>query len=253
MHIAIFDCLAESIQGRTLPDMFRSLIERGFDDKKERFDPSCMPISYEIYNCIAEEFPTCFTEIDAIIVTGAPNSAYDADAWIKKMHCVLRDGYNHHPKVKLFGVCFGHQTMASALLGDRGVLAEKNPKGWEIGVQRVDCAPEFLNHFPRFTNGDVTVQRSLQFIHQDHVVVPDGSLPPGWVIMGKNDMCEVQGLFQPNRVLTYQGHAEFDRHIAKAVLDMLDNPAWSGDDWQAADRIDNADYFAGLLVEFLLG
>ncbi|KAF7627624.1 hypothetical protein AFLA_003001 [Aspergillus flavus NRRL3357] len=59
--------------------------------------------------------------------TGAPKSAYEPQFWIKEIHDVLRDVYNNHPLIKLFGACFGHQVIASALLEDHGIRVEKNP------------------------------------------------------------------------------------------------------------------------------
>ena len=164
-----------------------------------------------------------------------------------------KDVYNNYPKIKLFGACFGHQMIASALLEDYGVRVEKNQKGWEIGVHGVDFEPEFLSHFPQLTSEDWAKQQKVQFIHQDQVTVPDGSLPSDWIILGKNDLCDVQGLFQPNRVLTYQGHAEFDKATTKAILEEVNNPAWSKEAREAADQADDADFYAGVLVEFLLG
>ncbi|KAK6811246.1 hypothetical protein RU639_013012 [Aspergillus parasiticus] len=252
MHIAIFNCL-KPIQGRTCPDMFKSLIDRGLDYNNDHFSISDISISYEIYNCFADEFPISYAGIDAIIITGAPESAYEPQSWIKELHNVLRDVYNNHPHIKLFGACFGHQVIASALLEGYGARVEKNPKGWEIGVHSVEFAAEFLKNFPQFMDEDMPVQRKVQFIHQDQVTVPDGYLPQDWIIMGKNDLCHVQGLFQPYRVLTYQGHAEFDRDTTMAALDMVNNPAWSKEDREAADQLDDSDYYAGILVDFLLG
>ena len=89
MHIAIFNCL-KPIQGRTCPDMFKNLVDRGLDYNKNRLSTSNGYISYEIHNCSAEEFPSCYAAIDAIIITGSPKSCYDRHSWIMKMHEVLR-------------------------------------------------------------------------------------------------------------------------------------------------------------------
>ncbi|KAB8214224.1 class I glutamine amidotransferase-like protein [Aspergillus novoparasiticus] len=252
MHIVIFNCL-KPIKGRACPDMFKELIDRGLDYNKDHPSTSNNVMSYEIYNCFADEFPLSYAGIDAIIITGAPESTYEPQSWIKELHDVLRDVYNNHPHIKLFGACFGHQVIASALLEGYGVRVRKNPKGWEIGVHSVEFASEFLRHFPEFMHEDTVIQRKIQFIHQDQVTVPDRSLPPDWIILGRNELCDVQGLFQPNRVLTYQGHAEFDSDTTKAVLEEVNNPAWSKEDRETADQLDDADYHAGILVDFLLG
>lgn len=117
-------------------------------------------------------------------------------------------------------------------------------------MHSVELAPRLLRHFPRSTNTGMAVQRKVQFIHQYQVTVPDGSLPLDWIILRMNDLCDVQRLFQPNRVLTYQGHAEFDRATTKAVLKMVNNPAWSKEEREAAEQLDDADYYADILVEF---
>ncbi|KAF7590668.1 hypothetical protein BBP40_002560 [Aspergillus hancockii] len=232
--------------------MFMNLIERGLDYNKGRLASRDIHVSYSIYNCVDGEFPTFFMGIDAIIVTGAPESAYDLHPWIAEMRRILRNVYAHYPGIKLFGSCFGHQIIASALLGSHGVYSEKNLKGWAIGVHPVDLSQEFLHYFPHYRDGDRLVQRRIQFIHQDHVVVPGAALPGGWMTVGKSSLCEIQGLFQPGRVLLYQGHAEFDRYVTREILDYVNDPSWSKEDVARADQVDDSDYFAGLLVSFLL-
>ncbi|KAB8071820.1 hypothetical protein BDV29DRAFT_159094 [Aspergillus leporis] len=102
-------------------------------------------MSYEIYNCVAGEVRTSFMNVNAIIVTGAPRPAYDTDPWIGKLRMVFQDTYTHYTDIKLFGLCFGHHTIALALLESHGVYVEKNPKGWEIGVGDIDVDQESLD------------------------------------------------------------------------------------------------------------
>jgi GMP synthase-like glutamine amidotransferase len=94
------------------------------------------------------------------------------------------------------------------------VVSSEN--GWENGVHDVVHTAEFVSHFP-FLRGKAM---RYQFVHSDHVVVAD-SLPQGWLHIGSSDACEIQGLYQPGRVLTYQGHPEFDQHILHYFMDML--------------------------------
>lgn len=58
-----------------------------------------------------------------------------------------------------------------------------------------------------------------QFVHSDHVIAE--CLPRGWLSVGVSDMCDTQGLFEPGRVLTYQGHPEFDQNILYYFMEML--------------------------------
>lgn len=55
----------------------------------------------------------------------------------------------------------------------------------------------------------------LQMIHGDWVVPASGDrdpveLPAPWMNMGGTEACPIQGLYCPKRVLSYQGHFEFD-------------------------------------------
>lgn len=53
-------------------------------------------------------------------------------------------------------------------------------------------------------------------VHQDQVNVE--SLPKDFINIGVSKMCDVQGVYQRGRVLTYQGHAELNTEM---VLDFL--------------------------------
>ncbi|KAH9231223.1 hypothetical protein K456DRAFT_38828 [Colletotrichum gloeosporioides 23] len=159
---------------------------------------------------LKDEYPLPVEDFDALIVTGSVASAYDDEPWIHKLAAFLRDVYENSPNVKIFGGCFGHQLIGQAFLSKHGARVVKNPKGWEIGVHQVSLSEDFASHFPCL-KGDTV---SYQFLHQD-VVQLDGPLPPNWVQMGTSPLCEVQGFLMPGRVLTYQGHPEFDTFINK--------------------------------------
>lgn len=91
-----------------------------------------------------------------------------------------------------------------------------------MGVHPVDITPEFAAHFP-----DLIKDRkmSLQFLHVDHVVLDRKLLPPNWIPMGSSERCEVQGLLDPGRVLTYQGHPEFDDWVTDFCIRHLGQKA----------------------------
>ncbi|UPL02921.1 hypothetical protein LCI18_013855 [Fusarium solani-melongenae] len=157
------------------------------------------------------EFPTSLDDLDGIIITGSTASASDDEIWIQRLSAFLRDVYETKPAVKIFGGCFGHQLVCQTLLGRHGVHVGKNPQGWEIGVHKIHLTPEFIAHFPEQLKD---MEMSFQFLHQD-VVSRDGPLPEGWIDMGRSELCQSQGVLNPGRVLTYQGHPEFDQFINK--------------------------------------
>jgi GMP synthase-like glutamine amidotransferase len=98
---------------------------------------------------------------------------------------------------------------------------ERSPSGWEIGVHSVTVRPEFAARFPGLLNAGQAL--TMQFLHADHVVCDgeDNKLPPKWIPLGSSRLCQVQGLLLPGRVLTYQGHPEFDSVINDRTVSML--------------------------------
>ncbi|KAI0170195.1 class I glutamine amidotransferase-like protein [Pestalotiopsis sp. NC0098] len=159
-------------------------------------------------------------QFDALIVTGSMEAAYDEFyfPWIKQLGQYLEAVYERHPKVRIYGGCFGHQIIAQALLGKYGVEVVK--EDWEVGVHQVTLSPGFRNKVPLLQDG---ASMSCQFLHSDHVVGFTGNtnLPSEWMNIGKSNLCEIQGLYKPGRVLTFQGHPEFDQFITQTTVTNL--------------------------------
>ncbi|KAJ5627450.1 hypothetical protein N7528_004877 [Penicillium herquei] len=166
--------------------------------------------------------------IDAILITGSAASAYDADPWIRNLESFVQTVHAHFPHVKLFGSCFGHQLIAQALLSNPAIdpsstfHVERSEKGFEMGIHPITLTQEFKAHFPVLDKESELDSKPfrIQLIHGD-VVVPtpaakataqtaEVSLPSPWMNVGYSAMCDIQGLYYPGRVLSYQGHFEFD-------------------------------------------
>ena len=130
----------------------------------------------------------------------------------------------------------------------------KDPKGWEIGVHNVHLTSEFA----AYANTTVQGKRDLrlQFIHADHVVIPEASLPADWIVLGSSRHCAVQGVLQPGRVMTFQGHFEFDRFISTETVKIF-GALWDErvreDALRAIDEEDDSEVAATIVAEFLAG
>ncbi|KAF2023987.1 class I glutamine amidotransferase-like protein [Setomelanomma holmii] len=169
------------------------------------------------FDVVNGQYPTSLADFDAIIISGSANSAYDDLDWIRGLDAYTLDVYQNEPRVKIFGSCFGHQLMCQSLLGARAVRVEQDPKGWEIGVQDIILHDHFRSALRANTLGilgDIPESIRLQFVHHDHVVLPTpDSLPLDWMPLGSTQHCAVQGIYKPGRILTLQGHFEFDRFV----------------------------------------
>lgn len=77
-------------------------------------------------------------EIDALLITGSKHSAYEDDEWIVRLVEFVRKAVATGGRVKVVGVCFGHQIVGRAL----GVPVDRNDKGWEVSVTELKLSEE---------------------------------------------------------------------------------------------------------------
>jgi GMP synthase-like glutamine amidotransferase len=211
------------------------------------------------FDVIQDKYPGSLEDFDAIIVSGSANSAYDDLPWIHKLDAYVRDVYTHHPHIKIFGSCFGHQIICQSLLKEYGVKVVQDLNGWEIGVKNITLHSRFREVFGKRTeSANVAESMRLQFVHHDHVVIPSPELlPTSWISVGNTQHCAVQGVYEPGRVLTLQGHFEFDRFVNSECIKHFFDPIWEAERLQEAlaaieaddDSKDAAQMIVGFFME----
>ncbi|KAI6785939.1 putative glutamine amidotransferase-like protein-like protein [Emericellopsis cladophorae] len=244
-------------------------------------------ISSQDFDVVREEYPSSPDDFDLLLITGSASSSYDNVSWAHRLDAYIREVYERHPDVKMFGSCFGHQIMCQSLLGQYGVKVEKDPQGWELGVHDIQLTKDFVkalgcgggsssekaaqepalpatDRLPTPSDEKDSIpamplsQSSLrlQFIHADHVHLPDPSaLPASWIPMGRSSHCAFQGAYQPGRILTYQGHFEFDRFINTETLKVFGakwDPAVLQSSLERMDKEDDAETAADMVMRFLM-
>lgn len=208
------------------------------------------------FDVMQDEYPESIADFDAIIVSGSANSAYDDLAWIHKLDAYVRDVYTHHTRVKIFGSCFGHQLICQSLLREYGVKVDVDPNGWELGVKEVTLHPKFRETFGKRDNG-LNEKMRLQFVHHDHVVIPSLELlPASWMTFGSTEHCAVQGVYEPGRILTLQGHFEFDRFVNSECIKFFFGSTWEPERLEEAlaaiEADDDSINAARMILQFFL-
>ncbi|KAJ5495204.1 hypothetical protein N7539_000320 [Penicillium diatomitis] len=175
-----------------------------------------------------EQFPV-YRPIDAVLVTGGSPGVYEMpnSPWMQMLERFIKAVYRDYPEVRLMGTCFGHQLISHALVRDpadpdRDVYVEKCPLGREVGIYTVQMEEQFLQHFSSALGHLPQGQLRIQMFHGDRVMAvekgqtvslcdtPPVSLPAPWINIGSTPICPIQGLYNPGRVLTVQGHYEMD-------------------------------------------
>jgi GMP synthase (glutamine-hydrolysing) len=74
--------------------------------------------------------------VDALLITGSRHSAFTDDAWVVALVEYTRRALEGG-RVRVVGVCFGHQIVGRAL----GVPVAVNPSGWEVSVTEARLNP----------------------------------------------------------------------------------------------------------------
>jgi len=191
---------------------------------------------FRVYELTLNKFPKCVHECDSYLITGSRFSVYDDEPWIHQLKNFVRR--IHEAKIKLIGICFGHQIIADAL----GGIVLKSEKGWGLGAHEYKVVhPNPLS----FNCANIQLLCS----HQDQVVkVPDLAK----VVLTSN-FCENAGTMIDEYIVTIQGHPEFSKSFANSLC-------WShkeelGEQFETAveslTSTTDESLVAGLLVSFL--
>ncbi|ATY61516.1 class I glutamine [Cordyceps militaris] len=141
-------------------------------------------------------------DVDAILISGSRHNSFDNDPWILKLVEYTRAALATN-RVRVVGVCFGHQILSRAL----GCQVGRNPKGWEVAVTDVELTPQ----------GKEVFGLDKMRIHQMHTDVV-AEFPSDAVALGSNNVCSVQAMYSPGRYIAVQGHPEFTKDIVTELL-----------------------------------
>ena len=167
---------------------------------------------------------------DGYILSGSRHGAYEQLPWIEELLAWTREAVQR--KARLLGVCFGHQVIAQAL-GGRVV---PNPRGFEIGGLGMPLTPQARAYFAKLLGGEggapplgaeggaaacvaTPTDVRMLYVHGDAVEV----LPPGFFSLGGSALSPCNGMADGDRVLTWQGHPEFDAATVEGLLPVLDS------------------------------
>jgi len=180
------------------------------------------------FNSVAEEYPDdeLVRSSDGLLIAGSGSSAYEKIPWIDRLTSYVAGLPELAPRLRLIGICFGHQIVARAF----GSTVELNPAGWEIGVREVE-----LTEVGRalLAKGPAATIRIHQ-LHRDHV----RQLPKNFTNLGSTHKCPVHGMVRflsvdgndagrsglaDISILTLQGHPEFNTDIVSKIIDLRED------------------------------
>ena len=167
--------------------------------------------------------------------------------------------------MRVIGVCFGHQIVGRAL----GTKVDRSDAGWEASVCEVDMNGKGLEIFGRKKivsdqcfAVDVADLDGKKHIHQMHrdIVTAMPTMPRAnekLELLGSSPKCQYQSFYCKNRIISVQGHPEFNQEIVTEILEarhktgIFDDATFE----DAISRVGNTQdgvYIAGIFLKFLL-
>ncbi|OUR73776.1 GMP synthase [Marinomonas sp. 42_23_T18] len=200
MKIGLLQCdsVMDSLQGEhgNYPAMFRDLF-KSVDDS----------IELSIFDVREGQYPDDIHAFDGFVTTGSRHGAEDDLPWITELIGFVQKLYQE--KVKLVGICFGHQIIAKALGGQ----VVKSDKGWGVGVsvnEVVDDSAQKLTWMQPHK-----AEMKLIVSHQDQVV----QLPEGSQVLAASDFCPAYMYQVGECFLSVQGHPEFSKAYSNDLME----------------------------------
>lgn len=201
------------------------------------------------------------SSIDALLITGSKHSAFEDTPWILALVDLVRRALEHTPRLRIIGVCFGHQIVSRAL----GVPVRRAEAGWEVSVTetRLTLAGQALfdgretlvcSFTLPFRKTGTDMPKKIQQMHRDQAL----GVPAGATLLASTDKCPNHGFVIPGRVITVQGHPEFTEDIMEEILEtrhsagLFDNELFSDGMGRRGEEHDGV-LMAKVFLEFLRG
>ncbi|OQE11074.1 hypothetical protein PENVUL_c003G01697 [Penicillium vulpinum] len=194
--------------------IFQDILRQGFKDLERSEKLKDITVEFSEYHMMGNNRFPDLQDVDAILLTGSKHDAWADDQWICDLTSNVREAVLTHKK-PVVGICFGHQILARAL----GAQLGRNEAGWEVSVEKLTLTEAGKKLFGKDT-------LSIQQMHRDIVFKP----PVNCTNLATSPKCEVQGLYLPKRVLSVQGHPEFNEGIMACLLEARHENGTFGDE-----------------------
>jgi GMP synthase (glutamine-hydrolysing) len=191
--------IAILVAGQTLPEIVR---RRGDFERFIRTRAGASPARWAVYDVRGDAPLPGPRDADAFVMTGSSSSVTERAPWMLRAEELLRDIVA--ARVRLLGICFGHQMIAQALGGE----VKRNPFGREIGTVRLTR----LADDPVFAGTPRTFD-----VHATHVDAVT-RLPPGAEILATSARDPAAAFRVGPLVHGVQFHPEMDADIIRGYV-----------------------------------
>lgn len=192
----------------------------------DRFNKANDSLHYQVLHGVTGPLPKIedFSRFSAFVISGSHHSVNDPYQWVRNLEEFVRnvDKYNHehaeYERIKLLGICYGHQLIAKALGGK--VEAIKHPNKFIFGSETIELTEKICEKewFKDVFGKQKKTFRMMQ-VHGEEVTV----LPDNAIIVGHSETCQNEIAIYGDTILTFQGHPEFTVDVMEGISKRLAN------------------------------
>jgi GMP synthase-like glutamine amidotransferase len=166
-------------------------------------DAGAIDWQFDIFNTPRAEYPVSFARYDAVLLTGSKADSFSQEPWVVELRQRVSELLDQ--KMKLLGICFGHQLIALCL----GAKVGRAPQGWGVGRMSYDWHAADIPLAPE------DKKMSLLVSHQDQVL----ELPEEATLLASNNHCPIAAYSVGDEVFCVQGHPEFEAGYSSFLLE----------------------------------
>lgn len=159
-------------------------------------------LQFDTYDIRKGDYPERPADYRFFIISGSKASIYEPLPWIPPLLEYIL--YLERERVPVFGICFGHQAIASA----KGCKVEKSPLGWGVGVAENYLKSDYNSFSANHDNLKLLVS------HQDQVV----NLSRDAIVFASSDFCPNFAVCWGDTMISVQGHPEWGAAYAATLL-----------------------------------
>ncbi|OJJ85434.1 uncharacterized protein ASPGLDRAFT_146705 [Aspergillus glaucus CBS 516.65] len=179
-----------------------------WNDVKKAYDDAFHSVASDAQiDCYDPVFDANFPDpgkYDFIVLSGGKADSSSSEPWVLGVLDFVRNTARDFPKVKMLGICWGHQAIQRAL----GGIVHAVPTGPIAAIQDTKLTPEGKDFF-RFAPGTESY-RAPEF-HVREVAKP----APNFIHLAEGHECFVN---EANTILTFQAHPEIHNALAKKMF-----------------------------------
>jgi GMP synthase-like glutamine amidotransferase len=201
--------IAILLNGFTSP--LTPLIRASFTSAITSASSASSPPIIDFFDPIVAQIYPDPAEYDLIVLSGGTADPMGSQPWVLKMQDFLRTTAREHPKQKIVGICWGHQTICVSF----GGVVGNREEGAEIGVTDLTLTAAGQKMLPLGAGSKVR----LHEFHRREVKTP----ADGFVELAEDKQMFMNEL---RTIWTIQGHPELNMELGKAMVE--NTPAYMG-------------------------